>query len=52
MVHDYLLGKILDKIKKIIGIEKNVETNVLIDRYDELQNGIILRNFGMLIAWY
>lgn len=52
MVHDYLLGKILDKIKKIIGIEKNVKTNVLIDRYDKLQNGIILRNFGMLIAWY
>ena len=34
MVDDYILDKVLDKIKKIIGIERFNDTKLLIDTND------------------
>ena len=42
MVDDYMLEKVLDKIKEIIGIEK-FDTKILIDIEDKLPDDITLK---------
>ena len=44
MVDGNILDKVLDKIKKIIGIEKFDDTNILIETDDKLPDGITLKN--------
>ena len=46
----YMLDKVLDKITKLIGIEKFEDTKLLIDTDDKLPGDIILRNVVILIA--
>ena len=43
MIHDYVLDKVLDKIKEIIGIEKIDNTEILIDTDDKLPDNINLK---------
>ena len=38
MVDGYMLNKVLDGIKEVIGIEKFVNTKILIDTDDKLIN--------------
>ena len=45
MVDDYLLGKIFDKIKEIIDIEKFDDAEILIDMDDKLSHYITLKMF-------
>ena len=40
MVDNYMLHKVLDKIKEIIGIEKFGDTKVLIETDDKLLDDI------------
>ena len=40
MVNDYMLDKVLDKIKERIGIAKFDDTNILIDTDDKLPDHI------------
>ena len=47
IVDDYMLDKVLDKIKKTIGIEKFHDTKILIDTDDKLPN-----NFSLKMFWY
>ena len=47
VVDDFMLDKVLDKIKEIIGIEKFDDTKILIDK---LPNEITLKNVVILIA--
>ena len=44
MVDDYMLDKLLGKIKEIIDIEKYDDTKILIDMDDELPDGVTLKN--------
>ena len=41
MVGDYMLDKILEKIKEIIGVEKFNNTKILIDRDDRLTDDLL-----------
>ena len=50
MVDDYMLDKVLDKIKKIIGIEKFVDTQIFIGTDDTLPDDITVKNLVILIA--
>ena len=50
MVNDYMLDKVLDKIKKIINIIKFNDTKILIDTDDKLQGYIALKNVVILIT--
>ena len=50
MVNDYMLDKVLDKIKKIISIENFDYTKILIDTYDKLPNNITLKNVVVLMT--
>ena len=50
MVDDYMLDKVLDKIKEIIGIEKFDDTKILIGMDDKLPDDITLKNFVILTA--
>ena len=43
MVDDYILDKVLDKIKRI-GIEKFEDIRILVDTDDKLTDGITLKN--------
>ena len=43
MVDDYMLGKVLVKIKEIIGIEKIDDTEILIDTDDKLPDYVTLK---------
>ena len=43
MVDDYMLEKVLDKIKEIIGIEKFDDAKILIDTEDKLPDDITLK---------
>ena len=43
MVDDYMLNKVLEKIKEIISIEKFDDTKILIHRNDKLPDGITLK---------
>ena len=50
MVNDYMLDKVLDKIKETIGIVKFDNTKILIDTDDKLQDYITLKNVVILIT--
>ena len=43
MVDDYIVDKVLDKIKEIIGIEKFDDTRILIDKDDNCQMTLLLK---------
>ena len=51
MVDDCMLNKVLDKIKKIVGIEKFDNTNILIGTDDKLPDDITFRNVVTLMAF-
>ena len=42
MVDDYMLGRVLDKIKETIGIEKFDDTRILIDTDTTLKKVVLL----------
>ena len=44
MVNDYMVDKVLDKIKETIGIVKFDDTKILIDSVDKLPDYITLKN--------
>ena len=44
MVDDYILDKVLDKTKERIGIEKFVDTKILIERDDKFLVDVTLKN--------
>ena len=46
---DYVLDKLLDKIKKIIGIEKLGDTKILSDSDDKLPADITFKNVVILM---
>ena len=50
-VDDHMLGKLLGKIKMIMGIEKLDHTNILIEVDDKLPDDITLKNVVMLITF-
>ena len=50
MVDDYMLDKVLYKIKEIVGIEKIDENTVLIDKYDKLPDHITLKIVMILVT--
>lgn len=45
-----MLGKVLGKIKKTVGIEKFDDTIILIDADDKLPNDVTLKNIVILIT--
>ena len=49
MVDDYTLEKVLEKIKRRIGIEKPENTNILIGTDDKLADDITLKNAVVLM---
>ena len=44
MVDNSILNKVLDKIKKIIGIEKFDDTKILIETDDKLLDDVTIKN--------
>ena len=50
MVDDYVLDKVLDKIKKIIDIKEFDNTKIFIDTDDVLTDGITLKNAVVLMT--
>ena len=50
IVDYYILDRVLDKIKKIIDIEKFDNTKILIDTDDKLPNYITFKNVKTLIT--
>ena len=50
MVDHYVLAKVLDKIKEIIGIEHFDNNKILIDTNDELLDNITSKNVVILMA--
>ena len=50
LVNDYILQKVLDKIKEIIHIEKFYNTKILIDKVDELPDDIIFKNVILMTS--
>ena len=50
VVDDYVLDKVLDKIKKIIDIKEFDNTKILIDTDDILTDGITLKNAVVLMT--
>ena len=50
MSDDNILDKVLNKIKKIIDIEKFDDTKILIDTHDKLSDDIIFKNVVTLIT--
>ena len=50
MVDDYVLDKVLDKIKKVIGIEHFDNNKILIDTDDKLIDNITSKNFVVLMT--
>ena len=50
MVNVNILDKVLDKIKRIVGIEKFDDTKILINTDDKLPNNITLNNVVVLIT--
>ena len=49
IVDYYMLDKVLDKIKEIIGIAKLGDSKILIDTDHELQDNITFRNVILMI---
>ena len=52
MVDDYMLHKLLDNIKEMIGIGKFDDTNILTDMDDKLPDDITLKNVVILMTCY
>ena len=52
MVDDYMLYKLLDNIKEMIGIGKFDDTKILIDMDDKLPDDITLKNVVILMTCY
>ena len=52
MIDDYMLDLVLDKIKKIISIEKFDNTKILINAVDKLLDDITLKNSVILTTCY
>ena len=50
MVDNYMVNKVLDKIKEIISIEKFDSVNILIDTNDKLPDEITFKNFLILMT--
>ena len=50
MANDYMLDKVLGKIKETKSIEKSGDTKILIDRDNKLPDYITLRNVVILIT--
>ena len=50
IVDDYIFSKVLDKIKKVISIEKFDDTKSLIDIDDKLSVDFTLKNMMILIT--
>ena len=50
MVNDYIIDKVLDKIKETIDISKFDDTKILTDTDDKLPDYITLKNAGILIT--
>ena len=48
MADDNVLNKVLDKIEKIIGIEKFDNTKILIERNDKLLDDITVKDVVIL----
>ena len=44
MVKDYMLDKVLDKIKEMMGIEKSNDTKILIEIDNKLSDDLNLEN--------
>ena len=51
MVDGYMLNKTLDKIEKIIDIEKFDDFEILIDTDDKLPDDVILKNAVILMTY-
>ena len=50
VIDDYVINKLLDKIKEIIDIEKFDNTKILIETDDKLPDDIIFKNVVILIT--
>ena len=50
IVYNYMLDKVLDKIKEIIGMEKFDNTEISIVTNDKLSDGITFKNGLILIT--
>ena len=49
MVDDYILHKVLDKLKEIIEIKKLDDTKILIDTDDKLPDDVTIKNLVILM---
>ena len=50
MIDDYMVDKVLDKIKEIVGIEKIDDTKILINTEDNVSNQITSKNVAILLT--
>ena len=50
MIDNYVLHKLLGRIKEIIGVENFDDTKLLIDTYDKWPDDITLKNVLILMA--
>ena len=50
MVDDYMLDKVLDKIKEVIDITKFADPKILIEKDDKLPDDITIKNAVILIT--
>ena len=50
MVDDYMVDKVLDKVKEIIGIEKFDDTKILINADHKLSNDISFKRVVILMT--
>ena len=50
MADEYVLDKVLDNIKEIIGIEKFDDTKILMNTEDKLTNDITFKNVVILVT--
>ena len=50
MVDDYMLRKVLNKFKEIIGIKKFGNTKIWVDADDNLPDDITLRSFVIFMT--
>ena len=50
MADEYVLDKVLDNIKEIIGIEKFDDTKILMNTDDKLTNDITFKNVVILVT--
>lgn len=50
MVDDYMLHKVLDKLKKIIDIKKFDDTKIFIDTDDKLPDDITIKSLLILLT--